>query len=211
MNTQNDFFEINEIENLIDNLEMVAHFLESSISYKWKWAIIALHQALYGSLISALQGSDPRQTVVDRQKDSGRAVMLRVNRIPLDVIASSFGKEEETIRDWISNPYLISLDEALRRVKRIDCLPSIINVQPLVTTKEEDDAIHRLTKEFRNEFEHFAPKGWVVFTSILPPIARSILRVIHFLTLESNCVNISPEQEQRIKTALSKIENLISS
>jgi hypothetical protein len=211
MNTQNDFFEINEIENLIDNLEMVAHFLESSISYKWKWVTIALHQALYGSLISALQGSDPRQTVVDRQKDSGRAVMLHVNRIPLDVIALSFGKEEETIRDWVSNPYLISLDEALRRVKRKDCLPPITNVQPLVTTKEEDEAIHRLTKEFRNEFEHFAPKGWVVFTSILPPIARSILRVIHFLVLESNCVNISSEQEQRIKTALSKIENLISS
>lgn len=211
MNTQNEFFEINEIENLIDNLEMVAHFLESSISYKWKWATIALHQALYGSLISALQGSDPRQTVVDRQKDSGRAVMLHVNRIPLDVIASSFGKEEETIRDWISNPYLISLDEALRRVKRKDCLPSLINVQPLVTTKEEDDAIRRLTKEFRNEFEHFAPKGWIVFTSILPPIAKSILRVIHFLVLESNCVNMSSEQEQRIKTALAKIENLLSS
>jgi len=134
MSTQEDRFEINEIDNLIDNVEMVAHFLETSISYKWKWVVIALHQALYGALISALQGSDPRQTVVDRQKDSGRAVMLHVHKVPIDVIASSFGKNKETIRDWISNPYLISLDEALRRVKQKECLPSLVNVQPLVTT-----------------------------------------------------------------------------
>ena len=77
---------------LIDNVEMVAHFLESPISYKWKWATIALHQALYSALICTLQGSDARQTVVDRQKDSGKAVMLHVNRVPLDVIASSSAK-----------------------------------------------------------------------------------------------------------------------
>jgi hypothetical protein len=209
MSTQEDYFEIDEIDNLIDNLEMIAHFLEVSIPYKWKWATIALHQALYGALISTLQGSDPRQTVVDRQKDSGKAVMLHVNRIPIAVIAASFGKGEETIRDWISNPYLISLDEALRRVKRKDCLPSLVNAQPLMTTAEEDDAIRRLTKEFRNDFEHFAPKGWVVFTSIFSPLASSVLRVIRFLEFESNCVNMSPEKEQRVKNALAKIEQLI--
>jgi hypothetical protein len=210
MSTQEDYFEIDEVENLIDNLEMVAHFLEAPIPYNWKWAAIALHQALYGALISTLQGSDPRQTVVDRHKDSGKAVMLHVNRIPIGVIASSFGKDEDTIRDWISNPYLISLDEALRRVKRSDCLPSLVNAQLLVTSPEEDDAIHRLTKEFRNEFEHFAPKGWIVFTSILPPIVKSVLRVIHFLEFESNCVMMSLEQEQRIKNALVKVEHLLN-
>jgi len=210
MSTQEDRFEINEIDNLVDNVEMVAHFLETSIHYKWKWVAIALHQALYGALISALQGSDPRQTVVDRQKVSGKAVMLHVHKVPIDVIASSFGKNEETIRDWISNPYLISLDEALRRVKQKECLPSLVNVQPLVTTAEENDAIRKLTKEFRNEFEHFAPKGWVVFTSGMPAIVSSVLRVIRFLEFESNCVTMSFEQEQRLKTALAKIEHLLN-
>lgn len=88
MNKPEDYFEIDETENLIDNLEMVTHFLEASIPYKWKWALIALYQALYGALISTLQGTDPRQTVVDRQKDSGKAVMLHVNRVPIDIIAS---------------------------------------------------------------------------------------------------------------------------
>jgi hypothetical protein len=211
MSKQEDYFEIDEIENLIDNIEMVVHFLESSVPYKWKWVTIVLYQALYGALISTLQGSDPRQTVVDRRMDSGKAVMLHVNRIPIDVIASSFGKDEETIRDWISNPFLINLDEALRRVKRQDCLPSLTNARPLVTTAEEDDAIRRLTKEFRNQFEHFAPQAWIVYTSIMPPIVSSVLRIIRFLEFESNCVNMSAEQEQRMKTALAQIEHLLKS
>jgi len=206
MNTD-EHFEIDEVENLIDNLEMMAHFLEASIPYKWKWAAIALHQALYGALINTLRGTDARQTVVDRQKDTGKAIMLHVNRVPIEIIASSFGKDEETIREWLTNPYLISLDEALRRVKRKDCLPSLSNVQPLVTTPAEDDAIHVLTKEFRNEFEHFTPKGWTVFTSIFPPIARNVLHVIQFLVFESNCVNMSAEQEKRAKVALVKVEH----
>ena len=52
---------LDEQENAIDNLEMVHHFLTGIESErKWKWAIIALHQALYGFLISALRGTDGR-------------------------------------------------------------------------------------------------------------------------------------------------------
>ncbi len=210
MNAEEEHFKIDEVENLIDNLEMVAHFLEAPIPYKWKWAVIALHQALYGALITTLRGTDARQTVVDRQKDSGKAIILHVNRVPIDIIASSFGKDEETIREWLTNPFLISLDEALRRVKRKDCLPALVNARPLVTTPEEDDAIRVLTKEFRNEFEHFAPKGWVVFTSIFPPIAEIVLRVIHFLVFESNCVNLSVEKEQRVRVALARVKRLLA-
>ena len=201
---------LTKLRNLIDNLEMVAHFLKAPIPYKWKWAVIALHQALYGALIASLQGTDARQTVVDRQKDSGKAIMLHVNRVPIDIIASSFGKDEEKIREWLTNPYLINLDEALRRVRRKDCLPALVNARPLVTTPEEDDAIRVLTKGFRNEFEHFAPKGWIVFTSLFPPIAGNVLRVIHFLVFESNCVNMSVEQEQRTNVALAKVERLLN-
>ena len=210
MTTPEEHFELDGIDNLIDNIEMVALFLETPLPYKWKWVTIALHQALYGILISALQGTDPRQTVFDKQKDSGKAVALHANKVPIDIITSYFGKTEDAIRDWISNPYLISLDEALRRAKQKEYLPSLVNSQPLVTTAEEDDAIYKLTKEFRNEFEHFAPKGWLVLSSGMPAIVSSLLRVIRFLGIESNFVAMSLEQEQCFKTALSKVEQLLN-
>ena len=98
----------------------------------------------------------------------------------------------------------------MRRVKHKDCLPSLSNVQPLVTTAEEDEAIRVLTKEFRNEFEHFAPKGWIIYMSMLPPIAKNVLRVINFLVFESNCVIMSDEKQQIIKATFTKVENLLN-
>lgn len=211
MSLPDDYFEIDETENLIDNLELTAHFLEADIPYQWKWATIALYQALYGALISVLQGTDPRQTVVDRQKDSGKAVMLHVNRIPIETITSSFGVSKEKILDWITNPYLISFDEALRRAKQAKYLPALTNAQPLVTTPEENESIHSLAKEFRNPFVHFAPKGWIGTISTFPPIAKSILRVVSFLVFESNCATMSDDQTVRIRSAIGQIENLLSS
>lgn len=68
MSEQEDHFEIDEVDNLIDNVEMVGHFLEIPIPYEWKWVIIALHQALYGVLISVLKGTDaPSVTIMVRQ------------------------------------------------------------------------------------------------------------------------------------------------
>lgn len=136
--------------------------------------------------------------------------MLHVNRVPIDVIAASFGKSEDAIREMISNPYLISLDEALRRVKLKEYLPSLVGVQPLITSPEEDDSIRKLTKEFRNEFEHFSPKGWMIFTSGMPDMVHNVLRVITFLQFESNCIFMPDDKEKRLKSAISKIEHLLN-
>ena len=50
---------LDEVENAIDNLEACGLFLqEFPEPIRWKWAIIALHQALYGFAVAAIQGSD---------------------------------------------------------------------------------------------------------------------------------------------------------
>lgn len=50
---------IDEVENALDNVQMCCHFLEEIDGpIRWKWAMIALHQALYGFAICAVQGSN---------------------------------------------------------------------------------------------------------------------------------------------------------
>lgn len=50
---------LDEVENAIDNLESCAVFLERFVEpIRWKWAVIALHQAIYGFAVAAIQGSD---------------------------------------------------------------------------------------------------------------------------------------------------------
>lgn len=52
------WLELDELENAIDNLEMASYFLEQIKSEKkWKWAIIATHQALYGFAICSIKGT----------------------------------------------------------------------------------------------------------------------------------------------------------
>lgn len=64
-----DFIEFDELENAIDNLEMAAHFLKlADAGKRWKWTIIALHQALYGFAVSAIRGTDGRH-LVDQKRD----------------------------------------------------------------------------------------------------------------------------------------------
>jgi hypothetical protein len=104
MLTTDDYFDLNEIDNAIDNLEMITHFLNSSFAFKWKWVCIALHQALYGFTIAALQGSDSRQTVYDMRKDSSKALVLHANKVPDSVIAACFRVPIEKVSDFMDHP-----------------------------------------------------------------------------------------------------------
>ena len=167
------------IENAIDNLEMVSYFLENIESeMKWKWAVIALHQALYGFAISASSGFVQRKVTRPSKKYSD-------------------GK-------------LISIWEAIDLVKKpADVAPEFH--KSLVLSSDENWAVGKLVDEFRNEFEHFTPKSWSVEVSGMPKLISLVIRVIRFIALESNRVNSSISDEERIKIALVRVESILNS
>jgi hypothetical protein len=50
---------LDERSNALDNLHMCDHVLGALPDpIRWKWAVIALHQALYGFALAAVQGTD---------------------------------------------------------------------------------------------------------------------------------------------------------
>ena len=53
------WWRINEEENAVDYLEWAARFVVSDNPNRWKWVVIALHGALYGFAVCAIQGTDP--------------------------------------------------------------------------------------------------------------------------------------------------------
>ena len=68
---------LDELENAIDNLEMTAWFLERIPSEKkWKWTIIAVHQALYGFAICGVRGTDSRWVVKKSKKKDGWLISI---------------------------------------------------------------------------------------------------------------------------------------
>lgn len=171
------WFRMDEVENAIDYLEMVAHFLTSiTDEIKWKWAVIAIHQALYGFAVCATKGTDSRFSLRDPTNRESR---------------------------------LIGIWTALERTKSEEWMPWSHSV-PLTTSDEEEHAIKKIVKEFRNEFEHFRPKAWAIEVSGMPELLKHVLRVIRHLALESNTVTyVDDGLEQRVKTAFAEIENLL--
>ncbi len=69
---------LNELENAIDSLEMADHFLECIPSeMKWKWVIIAIHQALYGFAICSIRGTDARW-LIDKHSKKGEVKLISI-------------------------------------------------------------------------------------------------------------------------------------
>ena len=68
---------LDQRENAIDDLAMCHRFLtEVRSESRWKWAIIALHQALYGFCICALQGTDALSVLKDPANPSSQLISI---------------------------------------------------------------------------------------------------------------------------------------
>jgi hypothetical protein len=206
------------LENGIDNLEMLNSFLQPPMSgSKWKWSTIAAHQALYSFLIAALQGTAPILNVAEgdhRKKRDGKKMTARMKYLrggSISDIAHSLGVQEQDVIKWLASPQLISIGEALRRVKDKQFL-HWMNSEPLVTSMHEDEAISLLVWEYRNNFEHFIPKTWVIYTADFPDMFKHVMRVIRFIAIESNTIFIyDNEQKERIRQVLNSIDRKLQS
>ena len=75
---QASFIAINERENALDCLEKLAGFLDSTDEdpMAWKWAIVAMHGALYGFAVSALR--DCPANDIDWNKESRHLMAINV-------------------------------------------------------------------------------------------------------------------------------------
>jgi len=68
---------LDQRENAIDDLAMCYRFLtEVGSESRWKWAIIALHQALYGFCICAVQGTDALSVLKDPANPSSQLISI---------------------------------------------------------------------------------------------------------------------------------------
>jgi hypothetical protein len=103
---------------------------------------------------------------------------------------------------------LIGFWEAMERCQDPHWMKMLVHSKHLELGKSQKDSIDLLKSIFRNEFEHFKPKGWSIEIHGMPQIAIDVLEVIRFLALETNTfVQLSEEEDVNIKTL---VENSIS-
>ncbi|MGH7890330.1 MAG: hypothetical protein ACRENF_07235, partial [Thermodesulfobacteriota bacterium] len=78
--------------------------------------------------------------------------------------------------------HLISLDSALELCQNFT---SYVFSKPLQLSDTQKESIRWLKDEFRNEFEHFSPKGWSIELHGMPQIIIDVLDLIRYLALET--------------------------
>ena len=100
---------------------------------------------------------------------------------------------------------LISFWQALKRCQDPNHMKMLIHSEHLILTENQKQSIEALKSEFRNEFEHFKPKGWSIEIHGMPEIAIDVLEVIRFLALETNTyVHLNEENRNLVEQLIEK-------
>ncbi len=95
---------------------------------------------------------------------------------------------------------LIDFDKALKRCQKAKWMRMTVTSKHLQLTNQQKKSIRMLRKWFRNNFEHYIPKGWAIEIHGMPQIAIDVLDVIRFLALETgNYVNLNQEQRKSVE------------
>jgi hypothetical protein len=107
---------------------------------------------------------------------------------------------------------LISFWQALKRCQDPKHMKMLIHSKHLILTEEQKESIEILKSEFRNEFEHFKPKGWSIEVHGMPEIAIDVLEVIRFLALETNTyVHLYDEDRDHVEQLIENSITLLKS
>jgi hypothetical protein len=101
---------LDELTNALDYLETCCRVLETFPDpIRWKWAILALHQAIYGFAICAVRGTDSRSVLVSGRRGAHRLIP----------VWEALARAQEPARLWpTASPLVLTTDEeaALHRL-----------------------------------------------------------------------------------------------
>ncbi|MDN3649590.1 hypothetical protein QWZ13_11750 [Reinekea marina] len=160
--------------------------VNTDIEY-WKWAVIALHNSLQGSMVLALRAGNDF-------------------RIMPDKLAEKCLKAHRENKPW-PKVKMDNFPNLYKKVKSTEYMHFLTCSKVLPEDEERDRAVTKLL-ELRNNFIHFMPQGWSLEVSGLPGIFVSLLNMANFLLFESGNVTLYEDDERSrisgaINTALS--------
>lgn len=166
-----------ERNELISSLKMVCESVskvDHDIEY-WKWAVIALHNSLQGSMVMSLRAGNDF-------------------RIMPEKLAEKCLKAYRENRPW-PKVKMDNFPNLYKKVKSIEHMHFLTCSRELPEDQERDRAVEKIL-ELRNIFMHFMPQGWSLEVSGLPNIFISLLNMENFLIFESGNVTIYEDEDR---------------
>ena|SRR3990167_3541794 len=181
---QPNFLTTNERTNSVDYLLRSYEFIVQTKTnvHAWKWAIIALHGALYGFAICACRGSNNEFVAPARRTKEGKD---------------------------LKNPRLIGIDDALEACQNPTKMGMFDRSNHLQLSDQQKNSIRRLISAFRNNFEHYIPRTWLIDLAGMANIFVDVLDVIYFLALKTNNFRLTSTQKRKVRSAIFQSKKLL--
>lgn len=171
-------------------LEMVVEQLREVLQdpYRWKWVIVATHNALHAFMVAAVSGSDLLGAMTERYAKHWREQYEKGEHPSMP----------ERLADF---PELF--ERAQTQEKRfVDGK----NVDP---TEDQETSVGRLNW-WRGEFVHYKPKSLSIEVSGFPQIVRDCLDIARFLAFDSMYVfSVHDEWSDRTERAVEEANVLL--
>jgi hypothetical protein len=179
-----NYLKTNVINEAITSLNLVReslHVVETDV-YRWKWIIIALHNALQNTMVSALrQGNGFHAMNNDSVKQWMEAYQIDEPLPPLK---------------------LANFLELYKRIKKKEIMESYVFSKRFVANQEHTNSVKKLNY-LRNRFIHFELDIWSLEIVTMPDLCLHCLDVISFLVFESGNIILTAENEgEKLKSLL---------
>jgi hypothetical protein len=207
--SRDPYLTTNERKEAVDAIEMTARFLEEVETNpdRWKWAIVALHNAAQAFMVLALKGTWS-VTVTHRDQRTKRLEAEREFRR-----ATEAGDKEAAAK---ANEVMLfgegDLAAFIRLYDRIKdprgIMRQFVHSEVFVPRAKDDMCMEGLNNT-RNEFMHFMPMTRGFLLTEFPAMTETGLHVISFLVNESNNITWFPgldedDYEPRVHAALDR-------
>ncbi|MPZ68792.1 MAG: hypothetical protein GEU71_04605 [Actinobacteria bacterium] len=171
-------------------LEMVVEQLKEVLEdpYRWKWVVVATHNALHAFMVADVSGSDLLGAMTEKYAKHWREQYEK----------GEHPKKPERLADF---PELFERTQIQTQ--------RFVDARNLDPTESQEDSVGRLNW-WRGEFVHYKPKSLSIEVSGFPEIVRDCLDVARFLAFESMYVfRVQDEWSERTERALGEANALL--
>lgn len=200
--SDNNFLRFNEKSNIYDSLEKLEFFLDQTqydLNF-WKWAIIALHNSLYGSMILCLTRTNPTSIIeIDKELEDKLNKIYKIDKLNIN--------STNHVPKICLHGKIISFLKSFKRIQQQKYMRMNTSSNIFNSAQRHIESTKFLNSELRNQFLHFSPMGWSISTLDFKNVFNDCLEIIKFCILRSGNVLLEEEERQLFETIIKSIKD----
>ncbi|MBD3360006.1 MAG: hypothetical protein GF365_04860 [Candidatus Buchananbacteria bacterium] len=180
-NKEGYYLRIDEKSNTIDSLDKLLYFLQhvdvDNVFY-WKWAMIALHNCFYSSMILCLIGANPQNIITNKKQHTDDKAKI------------------------------LSFYDALKRVQNPTYMNLYDNSKCLAIEHNQYNSIEHLNDLIRNQFMHYKPALISYGIGGFLEIINDVLPMTRFLLTMSGNIRLNEEEVTHINNTIDEVDRI---